>query len=693
MAASKKSKQNNGIGRLTAFGVPADEPWRALFIAPNRYVDLRHAVTHHANLPVSEHGASVTLTGFVVSPAKYDAIKKRSTLTITLAERQHPIHIMVFRHANQLPGDWRRKDAKIALMGTVVTKPDGYCMLFDPIPLDNETIGNALGVYPSRTGVIGADTVRERVLALLTEDNLEKARAFVLERVGSVEEQKLLSAWGEVSATKGMADTSLDRIINCMHRPKHPQQGELAKRLLSDLDAFSALQAVEAERPRVGVFQQVVIPWGAVEARIAQMSFAPTEEQVAAVVDFLKDMAKGQPAHRLLSGDVGTGKSLVMLLIMAAVHDAGGDVAMMLPSADIADQFIESVRDWWPDIDFDEVTSKSAGETPTASVRIGTTALLHRCPDWKPTLTIVDEQQRLSVNQRHALTHRTGHLLEATATCLPRTLAQAMFGLLPVSRLTKPHTPKKIHTVLHDAQSVPEKRAVFEAVKSTLNNGDQVLVVYAARNEKEADRLLDEDAKKTPDGERIPPRVPSLEAGVELWRTAFGDEAVVMLHGKMKAADRAASLNAMRDGSAQILCATTAAEVGLNIPRLRRVLILSPERHGIVQLHQIRGRVARLGGDGWCDLVAEVANLQDTSIERLNALCSTEDGFELAEADLRLRGLGDLSSKNNQQSGSLDSGVILNAKLELTHFERASQMFAMMFPREQDPLSSLAKAS
>ncbi|MGP5017396.1 MULTISPECIES: helicase-related protein [Halomonadaceae] len=649
-------------------------------------------ITRHSELPNSEYSTKVTLKGYVVSPARYDAVKKRSHLTITLSERQVPIHVFLHRHANQLPGSWKSKGACIALVGTVTTHPNGHVVLFDPTPIDTSVAGAALGVYPSKTGVIGADKVRERVLSLLTEDNLKLARAFILERIGNVDQMALLAAWGEYSGVANMKQTTLENVVYRMHLPTKPTQGEMAVRLLTDLDAFSALQAVEAERPKSGIFQQVVIPWSAVEARIAQMPYPPTSEQKDAVADFLHDMAQGKPAHRLLSGDVGTGKSVVMLLVMAAVYDAGGDVGMMLPSSDISDQFIEAIREWWPDIVFDEVTAKSAGETPSASVRIGTTALIHRCPDWKPTLTIVDEQQRMSVNQRHALTHRTGHLLEATATCLPRTLAQAMFGLLPVSRLTKPHTPKSIITTLHDIQSVHEKRALFQSVKRTLDNGDQVLVIYAARNEREADRLLERDQKMVLDGERVPPSVPSLESGAKLWRSAFGDDAVVTLHGKMKARDREASLTAMRAGSASILCATTAAEVGLNIPNLRRVLILSPERLGLTQLHQIRGRVARLGGDGWCDLVAEVANLQDVSINRLNALCATNDGFELAEADMRQRGLGDLSVNNNQQSGSLAGGVILNSKLGLEHFERATQIFTALFPKDM-PLEALKKAS
>lgn len=680
------------IGRLTTFGVDKDAPWQALLISPNRYLDLRYVVRNSHELSVNEEGIHTVIEGIVLKAATYDPIKKRASMTLVLADRRAQIHIYAHGHPNQFPGDWRRANSHVALIGNLIVKPDGFCLIFDPTPIAPSLIGGAMGVYPSRSGVIGADTVRERVLGLLTDENLSLAATHLRERLGKAEEMAALLAWGEHRGVDHMDKTTLERVIYRMHAPTSPEQGQAAINLLTDLDAFCTLQAVEAERPTSGIFQQVVVDATAINARIETMTHSPTDEQHQAVWDFLGDMAKGKPAHRLLSGDVGTGKSTVILLLMAAVYDAGGTVAIMLPSAEMVDQMAREAGEWWPDIPLEKVTAQTRDEALSGRVRLGTTALIHRCADWKPTLTIVDEQQRMSVNQRHALTHNVGHLLESTATCLPRTLAQVMFGLVPVSRLTRPHTPKYIHTHIHDIKDPDAKRALFKDIQATLDAGDQVLVIYAARDRSEADKihqadvdaLKKENAKKSSQGqlniseERTPPKVVSLEEGLELWQGVFGEDAIASLHGKMKAKDRQKALDAMLSGRARILCATTAAEVGLNIPLLRRTVIQNPERLGITQLHQIRGRVARKGGDGWCDLLADINALREASMERLQALCSTQDGFKLAELDMRQRGLGDLSAKVNRQSGTLDAGFLRNSKLNVEHFEAAAKMQRVM---------------
>lgn len=677
----KDEKTGKSVGRLTAFGVDKSAPWQALLIAPNRYIDLRHVIRARSDLVVDEEGSRAVIEGFVVKPAQYDSVQKRSKMTLVLSDRITKVLVMTFGHPRQLPGSWRRDQEGVALAGNLIVKPDGFCVMFDPTPLSPELIGGAMGIYPSRSGVIGADKVRERVLALLTDDNIQKAADHIRSRLGPGNEKKVLVAWGERNNIKNMEKTSLERIIRRLHQPSLPRQGTAACRLLTDIDAFCALQAIEDERPKSGIFQQVVACPSAVEKRMQALPFPLTDEQRQAVWDFLGDMAKGSPAHRLLSGDVGTGKSAPMALIIAAVYDAGGQVAAMLPSSDIVDQMARDISAWWPDIELEKITAKQAkDEAITGRVRLGTTALIHRCGDWKPTVTIVDEQQRMSVNQRHALTHQVGHLLEATATCLPRTLAQAMFGLIPVSRLTRPHTPKYIHTRIHDSNDKQAKIALYRSIQETLDSGEQVLVIYAARTRAEADKMLSADLEKEEaehEGEELhrhPPRVASLDEGVEQWRALFNESDITTLHGKMKAKEREASLKAMLDGTAKIMCATTAAEVGLNLPLLRQTVIINAERLGLTQLHQIRGRVARNGGEGRCDLLTYMDNLGVSSTERLEALCSTQDGFALAELDMWQRGLGDLSSRVNQQSGKLAGGIIRNSKLSVEHFEVATAL-------------------
>ena len=475
-----------------------------------------------------------------------------------------------------------------------------------------------------------------------------------------------------------------------LHLPLSPAQGERAKQLLSELDAYGIIRAAGNERTATGEATPVIIPPGILERRIEQMSHQPTSEQRQAVLEALDDMNSTTPMVRLLSGDVGTGKTTVFALLAACVHDAGGEVAIMLPSSDMVVQVASEMQGWWPDIRLEKVTGKHKGEQEPARIKLGTSALLHRYQEWEPTLTVVDEQQKHSVSQRQYLCRHGGHLLEATATAMPRTLASVLFGLIPISRLTKPHTPKRIHTTLHDADDVSARQRLFEDVRQTLAAGDQVLVIFAARDKKEADKLEKQVEELDMEASGIeecptPTYVVPLDEGATAWEAFLPEGAVTRLHGKMKVADRNRTMARMRAGECQVLCATTAAEVGLNLPRLRRVVIYNPERLGLTQLHQIRGRVARNGGEGWCDLLSQVKRLSAAASERLNAMCQTQDGLRLAEMDMRQRGLGDLSSQKNQQSGSASGGILLARKLTLSSFEAAHKLMPSEIWDSQSP--------
>lgn len=681
------AKTGDTLGRLTAFGIDKDAPWQALLLAPNRYLDLREVVTQRQQIQPSDEGQSTVVQGYVTRPAEYDPVKRRTRLKLRLANDSQELSVMAFGHPNTMPGDWRRVNSLVAMQGSLVAKEDGFTMLFAPTPVPDTHLGKAIGVYPSKSGVIGPDLVRERVLAHLTKEHMAEAVAHIEGRLAPHRPEDVLSAWGKVNTVDGMEKTNLARVLYRMHVPLAPAQGERATALIRHLEALAAIASAERERPASGIFQRVEHDPDALERRILTMSHTPTDEQRQAVEDGLADMASGRPMHRLLSGDVGTGKTTVFALLAAAVHDAGGEVGIMLPSADMVNQVAREMAGWWPDLRIEKVTGKKQADSiEGARLKLGTTALLHRLGDWQPTLTIVDEQQKYSVEQRQQLTQGSGHLLEATATCMPRTMAQIQFGLVPISRLTQPHTPKDITTQMRCSTSNEDKRALYQDLLDVFAHDGQTLVVFAARDAKEAAKLeetsANEDTLELEDtaGTGLPSaRVIPLEEGFGHWQTAAGaDGEVVALHGKMKAAERKASLDAMREGQSRVLCATTAAEVGLNLPRLRQVIIYNAERLGLTQLHQIRGRVARLGGWGRCDLFVDTTALTDKGRERLEALCATDDGFALAEMDMRQRGIGDLSSKKNLQSGASDGGILRNSKLALEHFEVAQQMLEVL---------------
>ena len=382
-----------------------------------------------------------------------------------------------------------------------------------------------------------------------------------------------------------------------------------------------------------------------------------TDEQLQSATEILQDMTSPDlPMRRMLNGDVGTGKTSVYAVAARAVTQAKGRVAVLLPSEALAKQVHENFVGWFPDLSIDLVLGKARSEKE-AQVLIGTTALLHRSTG-QIDLTIVDEQHRFSRAQREKLAGRGGHLLEVSATCVPRSQALVEFGLAQVSKLSKCHVQKDIETRLWDATN---KKNLFAEIKNTISEGHQVLVVYPAKQSGGAGALT------------------SVSDAEAIWEKAFPEQ-VVMAHGDRSAEENDAAIAQMKDGSRSILIATTVVEVGLDIAGLRRVVVVQADRFGLSALHQLRGRAARTGGKGWFDLyVPDMgedtshldakkrkarAKAQDKVRRRLNVLVATQNGFEVASADFQERGCGDLVG-GGQQTGDAVSpflGRALNVK-------------------------------
>lgn len=226
---------------------------------------------------------------------------------------------------------------------------------------------------------------------------------------------------------------------------------------------------------------------------------------------------------------------------------------------------------------------------------------------------------------------------------------------------------------------------VSARLAATLAAGDQALIVFASKEESKEK----EDPSDQENNQQIGiaeaevkelPKLFSISEGYPAFVRRYGEDRVVQLHGSMKAEDKQQSLDAMKSGQADILCATTAAEVGLNIPRLRLVIIMNPERLGLVTMHQLRGRGARNGGDAWCMLVADKKRLKPDALDRLSALCKTTDGFRLAEMDFALRGMGDLDYEAISQNGKHTDFLLppRAAALQYDHFQTASAMLQLL---------------
>ncbi len=376
------------------------------------------------------------------------------------------------------------------------------------------------------------------------------------------------------------------------------------------------------------------------------LPFTLTGAQKRVIREIRADLGSGHQMNRLLQGDVGSGKTMVALMSMLIGADNGYQSCLMAPTEVLSIQHFNSIGRFIEGIDVrvalltgstrrSERTRLEQGLLDgTIDILIGTHALIEENVRYKNLgLVIIDEQHRFGVAQRAKLWQKNDcppHVLVMTATPIPRTLAMTLYGDLDVSVIDElPPGRKPIKTmVFTDA----EREKVFGFMRRQIDDGRQIYVVYPLISESETLDYKD------------------LEDGLESMARAFPPPqyCISVVHGRMKARDKEISMNQFRRGQAQIMVATTVIEVGLDIPNASVMVIESAERFGLSQLHQLRGRVGRGADQSYCILMTS-HKLSADATERINTMIATNDGFEIAEADLRMRGPGDL--EGTQQSG------------------------------------------
>ncbi|MDD6209363.1 MAG: ATP-dependent DNA helicase RecG [Bacteroidales bacterium] len=375
-----------------------------------------------------------------------------------------------------------------------------------------------------------------------------------------------------------------------------------------------------------------------------KLPFELTNAQKRVIKEIRNDFRTGKQMNRLLQGDVGSGKTLVALMIMLIAIDNGFQAALMAPTEILATQHFETLSTLLDGIGVNVAlltgsTKKKEREIIHTGLRngdihllIGTHALIEDEVLFQHLgLAIIDEQHRFGVAQRARLWNKgtvAPHVLVMTATPIPRTLAMTFYGDLDVSVIDElPPGRKPIQTIhVFDGQ----RAGLYRSIRKQIELGRQVYIVYPLI--KESENL---DYK-------------NLEDGFEHIKEIFPDYQVSMIHGKMKPAEKELQMARFVEGSAQILLATTVIEVGVNVPNASVMLIENAERFGLSQLHQLRGRVGRGAEQSYCILVTSDSISEETR-KRIEVMTSTNDGFEIAEADLKMRGPGDL--EGTQQSG------------------------------------------
>ena len=441
---------------------------------------------------------------------------------------------------------------------------------------------------------------------------------------------------------------SLDEALRNIHFPQNPEKLRRAQYRLKFEELFYVQLNIlrytkDRQRKYRGlIFERVGEVFNTFYSQ--NLPFQLTGAQKRVIKEIRKDMGSGRQMNRLLQGDVGSGKTLVALMSMLIALDNGYQACMMAPTEILAAQHYETIKQLLfgmnvrVELLMGSVKGKKREEilkgllTGEVQILIGTHAVLEDTVNFASLgMVVIDEQHRFGVAQRAKLWSKNvhpPHVLVMTATPIPRTLAMTLYGDLDVSVIDELPPGRKPIQTIHQFDN--RRASLYSGIRKQINEGRQVYIVYP---------LIKESEKID---------IKNLEEGYELVCSEFPECQVSKVHGQMKPAEKDAEMQRFVNGETQIMVATTVIEVGVNVPNASVIVIENAERFGLSQLHQLRGRVGRGADQSYCILVTSY-KLSEETRKRLEIMVQTNDGFEIAEADLKLRGPGDL--EGTQQSG------------------------------------------
>lgn len=526
----------------------------------------------------------------------------------------------------------------------VFGKPNRYGKIFsiahpeiEPLNQKNELGGFLMPVYPV-TEKLKARYIDSKFIAKLQEQVLQAAQNHIRETLPAslLQKQKLI----------GKKEALLS-----IHIPQsHEQLAASRLRLKFEELFYIQLRLLKMKLVRQEKFKGIVFSDTSILTKFYKehLPFVLTEAQKRVVREIYADMKSGRQMNRLLQGDVGSGKTIVGFICMLLVVGSGAQAALMAPTEILAQQHYKNLKK------FADLMGISIGlltgsvkkrlrkpiheglENGSLKILVGTHALLEEEVKFHQLgLAIIDEQHRFGVAQRSKLWQKNNdvhpHVLVMTATPIPRTLAMTLYGDLEISVIDELPKGRKPIKTIHRYDS--HRLQVNGFLKTQIDAGRQVYEVYP---------LIEESEKLD---------LKHLMDGYESISRAFPDVAISILHGKMKAEAKDFEMARFVKGETKIMVATTVIEVGVDVPNASVMVIESAERFGLSQLHQLRGRVGRGAEQSYCILMTG-NKLGADSKTRIETMVQTNDGFEISETDLKLRGPGDLMG--TQQSGALD---------------------------------------
>jgi len=628
----------SGLGRLSSLGV--SEPWQAPFYLPVSWLDYTSVIDSLDNLTLDWHGVFVGI--LTCDPD----IRFRGVPRAVCRMRLKDSTFVGFTMFGDIRNLNLYKGKEVAVSGLLERFGEVFWINKATL-VPQEWIGKLCPCYKGKPKVISADTVRTNILSLL-DRNIESAAAFLYEKV-----------LDNVTDTSTYIHPfeSVEALLWEAHRPATLDSGKHAHDILDRAAAKYVARSLNETfshqvcSPSLTLSKECLIQ--ATKKRSKAIPFSLTSEQKEAVSEIIGDLSD-KTMHRLLLGDVGSGKTAVYALTAAAVVDNDGRVIVLLPNKTLARQIHKEFETWWPDLRPQIILGDTASISDTRII-IGTTAVLSR-PLPQADYVIVDEQHKFSRKQREQLVGDGIHLLEASATCIPRSQALLRYGAIAVSQLRECHVDKDIKTRVFEHE---ERVALFQGVKEAYHRGEKILVIYPRRGS------TNEESES--------PTLKSAEDGFAQWNRLFPDM-VALAHGGQDDKANNNAVQSLISGDKRILVSTTVVEVGITIPGLRYAVVVHAERFGLTSLHQIRGRLCRDGGVGhFCLYLPTTPG--ENSLERLKVLESSANGFDVAEKDMLQRGFGDLSANSDQQTGSGES-FLPGRPVSMYYLDKEIQCFA-----------------
>lgn len=621
---TKKQILNKELGIMT-FG-------DMLEYYPYKYVDRSHVYTISS---LTQDMSFVQIKGRILSFETFQTGVKKKRLVAHFGDGTGVVDLVWFSGTQYIT-----KNFKVGIDYIVFGKPTVFGGRFQ---FTHPEIEKAENLQLSQMGMQPYYVTTEKMKnSGLTSRSMEKIAKAILTKMPELSET--LPDY----ITTPLHLVSRDTAVRNVHYPKSQQDMQKARERLKFEELFyvqlNILRYTANHRRKYKGYMLPRIGEHFREFFSKNLKFELTGAQKRVMHEIQADMNTGRQMNRLVQGDVGSGKTLVALMAMLIAVDNGFQACIMAPTEILAEQHLATVQEFLRGLDVKVelltgiVKGKKRKEvleqlvTGEIDILVGTHALIEETVLFKNLgLAVVDEQHRFGVAQRAKLwakNENPPHILVMTATPIPRTLAMTIYGDLDVSVIDELPPGRKPIQTLHKYDN--QTTTLFNGIRQQIGLGRQVYIVYPLITESEKIDLK------------------NLEEGYEYLQKVFPEYRMSKVHGKMKPAEKEEEMQKFISGETQILVATTVIEVGVNVPNASVMVIMDAQRFGLSQLHQLRGRVGRGADQSYCILVTGHELAQETR-KRMEIMTETNDGFRIAEADLKLRGPGDL--EGTQQSG------------------------------------------